>query len=200
MFRSTPKDALTRVLRRAPSGTFLVSVAVSFTAVIGIATAMGSSHAHSDAAVEEPGQYPATPRTEVARGSLPGVGGYRLLHSRDYKGGMCVGIELLEQGGTPENPGPVLAEGCGGPEKLNIGKVTAGNGDWTVLNGKVPDLTKKVKVRKADGTTLELPVTQDDKGINGKWIVHKVTGTLGDVEFEAIDAAGLKVAVEKFAK
>lgn len=200
MFRRTLKRTLPKMLRRAPSGAFLASLLISFMAVFGIAAALGAGEAQPDALLEEDGQYPATPRIEVARGTLPGVGGYRLLHSRDYKGGMCVGIELLEQGGTPDNPGPVIAEGCGGPERLNIGKVTAGDGEWTVLNGKVPDLTKKVKVKKADGTTLELPVTQDDKGVNGKWVVHKVNGTLGDLEFEAVDAAGVKLAAEKFAK
>jgi hypothetical protein len=149
---------------------------------------------------EEEGQYPATPRVEVASGTLPGVGGYRLLHSRDYKGGMCVGIELLEQGGTPGKPAPVLAEGCGGPTELNIGKVTAGDGAWTVLNGKVPEQTKKIKVKKADGTSMELPVVQDGKSVPGKWLVKKLDGTLGDVEFEALDTEGRKLAAHKFRK
>jgi hypothetical protein len=200
MSRGRPKRMFRKLLRRAPSGTFLLSGAVGFMAVFGIATALGSGGGQTDMLVEEEGQYPATPRVEVASGTLPGVGGYRLLHSRDYKGGMCVGIELLEQGGAPGKPAPVLAEGCGGPTELNIGKVTAGDGTWTVLNGKVPEQTKAVKVKKNDGTSMELPVVQDGKGVSGKWLVKKLDGTLGDVEFEALDTNGRKLANHKFHK
>jgi hypothetical protein len=200
MFRRTLTRALPQRLRRPPSGAFVASLSISFMAVFGIATAVGSSEVQLDPAVEKDGQYPATPRIEVARGTLAGVGAYRLLHSRDFKGGMCVGIELLEQGGPPSNPGPVLAEGCGGPEKLNIGKVTAGDGEWTVLHGKVPEGTNTVEVTEADGTRKELAARQDDKGVHGKWVVQKVTGTVGPVEFKAMDGAGLRLADQALGK
>jgi hypothetical protein len=64
-------------------------------------------------ALEKSGQFPATPRVPVATGFISEVGEYQLLHSRDFRGGMCIGL-LLEKG--DDDGGDVLTEGCGGPE------------------------------------------------------------------------------------
>ena len=185
-----------RRLWKIPSPTFLVATAVSFTAVFGLATAVGAGTSPApDLAVEEKGKFPATPRVVVASGTIAGVGDYELLHSRDYRGGMCVGLRLKQSTGPDKD---VLSEGCGGPEYLNIGKVTAGDGSWTIINGQAPEKAKKVKVKKADGSTLEMPTIADGKGIDGRFVVQKIDGQLGEVEFEAVDPEGRDIASHKF--
>lgn len=184
-----------RRVKKLPSRAFLLAVGASFAAVFGMTTALGAS---GDPAgqhlVEEDGQYPATPRIEVDRGTLPGVGGYRLLHSRDHRGGLCVALLLEEQG---PSGGPDLSEGCGGPEKLNIGKVTAADGKWTVLNGKAPQEAKTLGIVKADGSTAEVAVVDDNKGIDGGFVVAKLNGPAGDLEIRALDGTGRTLASQR---
>jgi len=168
----------------------LVALVVSFLGVVGVSNALvddSSDLGSIDEGIEKAGTYPATPRVVVASGSIPGVGKYELTHARDYKGGMCVGLPSREATGTV---GDVLSEGCGGPEELNIGKLTAGDGSWTILHGKAPQGADQVQAKQSNGPTLTLPVTDDDEGVNGGWVVKQVDGTVGDVEFNAVDAAG----------
>lgn len=150
----------------------------------------------ADPPLEKPGQYPATKRVEVASGQLPGIGAYRLLHARDYKGGMCIALELETAGIGGRRD---FSEGCGGPEAMNIGKVTAADGSWTIVHGKLPEKAEKAEVRKAGGQVVTLPVVQDDKGIDGKFTVKKLEGTLGAVEFDADDAGGSTLRTQDFA-
>lgn len=186
-------------LRKAPARTFLLAVIGSFIAALPLGIAVGASSDPNGAIeVEEAGQYPATPRVEVASGTLSGIGRYQLLHSRDYKGGMCVGIVLLDQV-PPEARGPDISEGCGGPEYLNVGKETDADGKWTILVGKVPEKAERLKVKKKDGSpSLDVPVVDDSKGIGGKWVVHKLQGRLGDVEFQAVDDGARPLATQQF--
>jgi hypothetical protein len=118
-----------------------------------------------------------------------------LLISRDYNGGLCTG--LLLKGGDPGG-GDVLGEGCGGPEDLNIGKMTAGDGSWTVLHGIVPPDATTVKVTPTDGSKFELTPVQDAKGIEGKFVVEKVDGEVGALQFDALDAEGAVIQRENF--
>jgi len=197
-------NGLTGVLQRlrdipAPPA-FLAALVVSFVAVVGVSSALVDDSLESpsiDNGVEKAGMYPATPRDVVAKGTIPGVGSYELTHARDYVGGMCVG--LLLKGGDGHG-GDVLSEGCGGPENLNIGKLTASDGSWTILHGKAPQSAAEVEVHQIDGNTLVLPVTEDGKGIDGGWVVEKVDGTVGDVEFEAVDTVGRNLGSLEFAR
>jgi hypothetical protein len=195
-----PRRALQRLRDIPAPPAFLVALVASFVAVVGVSNALvddGLDSASIDNGIEKPGMYPATPRVVVASGTIPGVGDYQLTHARDYKGGMCVG--LLLKGGDGRG-GDVLSEGCGGAENLNIGKLTAGDGSWTILHGKAPQDTDVVEAKQSNGTTLSLPVTEDGKGIDGGWVVKKVTGTVGDVEFNAVDNVGRKLGSMELAR
>ena len=139
--------------------------------------------------------YPATDRVVVDSGRIPGVGDYQLLISRDYEGGLCTG--LLIKGGDPGG-GDVLGEGCGGPEDLNIGKMTAGDGTWTVLHGIVPPDTTSVQVVRASGSKFELTPVQDAEEVVGKFVVKKVDGQVGALHFDALDARGDVITSEDF--
>lgn len=181
-------------LRGAPPPASLVAAVAAFSAVIGISTALAGSPANSELAVEKDGQYPATPRVVVNSGTIPGVGEYELLVSRDYKGGLCTGLRL--KGGAPGG-GDVLGEGCGGPEDLNIGKMTAGDGSWTILHGKVPGTATKLTVTGAEGgSTLDLTPVEDGKGVDGRFVVKKLDGQVGRLQFDAVDSRGTEVASE----
>jgi hypothetical protein len=192
------KAVLARLRDLPAPPAFLSALAVSFCAMFALGTGVlgASEPGQAEPLVEKPGQYPATKRVEVASGTLPGIGAYRLLHSRDYKGGMCIALELATAG---IDGGPDLSEGCGGPEEMNVGKVTAADGSWTIAHGKLPEKAQRARVRKADGQVVALPVIQDDKGIDGKFTVKKLEGRLGAVEFEADDANGSTLKKQDFA-
>ena len=125
-----------------------------------------------------------------------GVGAYRLFCSRGYKGGLCIGL-VLETAGPGGRPN--FGEGCGGPEDMNIGKVTAADESWTIVHGKVPKKADKASANKADGTTVALPVIDDEKGVDGKFVVKKLHGKLGEVDFMAEDAGSRTLEHEHFA-
>jgi hypothetical protein len=183
-----------RHVRALLGSTFVVALAASFMAVFGMALAIGSSsEPHSADVAEKPGQYPATPRVEIGRGTIEGVGEYRLLYSRDHRGGICIGIEHP----TPGLAGREISEGCGGPEPLNVGTLTSADAAWTVVHGKVPSNTKKLKIKKRDGSSEAAAVIDDQRGLDGKWVVHTVKGKLGDADFEAVDANGNEVASQR---
>jgi len=183
-------------LRSAPPPASLVAALLAFLVVFAVSTTVAGGSDGSGLAVEPEGQYPATDRVVVDSGNLPGVGDYQLLTSRDYKGGLCTGLRLkrADSGG-----GDVLGEGCGGPEDLNIGKMTAGDGSWTVLNGIVPADAASIRVTPADGSAkFELTPVQDDKGVAGKFVVEKIDGEVGALQFDALDAQGEVLESESF--
>jgi hypothetical protein len=182
------------VRRLRPSRPAVVAFALSLSTAWGVTTALAYMD-EPEVPAEEAGQYPATKRVEVATGSIPGIGRYRLLHSRDYKGGMCVGLELVDLI-PPGARGPDISEGCGGPEYLNIG--TEATDEWTIIHGKLPDNAKDLRITKPGGATLRVASTEDDKGINGNWVVEKLDGryNLDDLKFEAVDANSRSLATQ----
>lgn len=133
---------------------------------------------------------PVTDRVEVARASFPDAGGtYRALYSRDETGSSCVGIETRPPGG------PVaIAEGCGGPERLNLAQLTAPDRSWTIIAGKVPESAATVTVREIGQKDRVLPTVQDDRGVPGRFVLARIDGSIEDASAAASTSAGVDIA------
>jgi hypothetical protein len=179
-FRGTPLLLLVLTLVGCSSVVFGISFAV----------AAISASDDADSNQVEHGGGPVTNRVEVAQATFPDAGGtYRLLYSRDASGASCVGIETR----PPEGP-VAIAEGCGGPEKLNIAQLKAPDRSWTILAGKTPESAATLTIRESDHTERVIPTRQDDRGISGRFVLARIDGSLDDASASASTSAGDEVA------
>jgi len=101
---------------------------------------------------------PVTPRVEVATGTTPETGRWKIVHSRDAAGAACVGLQLLDERQPGESA--VLYEGCGGPSDLNVASLSGPT--RTLIYGRVPPTTAIVELTAPGSVARRISPTSAD--------------------------------------
>lgn len=135
---------------------------------------------------------PVTPRTEVATGSTPETGRWKIVHSRDAAGAACIGLELLDERQPGESA--VLYEGCGGPSDLNVASLSGAT--RTVIYGRAPTEAAAIELTAHGGLTRRITPTASEAGARGKFFLVVLPPGERDVAVTAADAAGDPIASE----
>jgi hypothetical protein len=133
---------------------------------------------------------PVTPRIEVATGSTPQTGRWKIVHSRDAKDAACVGLQLLDEAQPGESP--VLYEGCGGPSDLNVASLSGP--DRSIIYGRVPPNTAVVELTAPGGVVRRITPTAAQAVDASKFFLAVLPAGERSIVVTAKDRAGESVA------
>jgi hypothetical protein len=164
-----------------------LALALSFSAALGLSIGMAATFSSGVEPSDDVRDVAGTVvnRVEVARATFPGAGGTdRVLYGEDAFGTSCVAIA------TPAPKHTAMAEGCGGPEQLNIGQLTAPDGRWTILVGRVSESVSGVTMTETGRPPRKVDVIQDEHGISGKFVLQKVGGAVDNTTVVATGPTG----------
>jgi hypothetical protein len=129
---------------------------------------------------------PVTPRLEVATGTTPETGRWKIVHSRDAAGAACVGLQLLDERQPGESA--VLYEGCGGPSDLNVASLSGPS--RSLIYGRVPPNTALVELTAPGGVTRRIAPTAAEAVDTSKFFLSVLPPGERDVVIVAKDQAG----------
>ena len=177
---ASPAAAAQRRLRRVPAS-MLALITAAVVSVPALA-ATGVIDVHSGG--------PVTPRVEVASGSTPQTGRWRLLYSQDAAGKACVGLQLPDERQPGESP--VLYEGCGGSGGLNTASLSGPT--RSLVYGRAPTSTSVIELSARRGVAQRIRPKTADAAATSKFFLAVLPPGEREVMVAAKDEVGRTIA------
>jgi hypothetical protein len=180
--------------RRLSKGMFGIALITGFMTCFGVVAAIGAIGADE----QEPEPHtggPVTERIVVASGELPRTGTWKLYHSQDAKGQDCFEWGVLI--GPADQRGEVQYGGCGVPEGLGVGTLTAEFGDYTVIRGHAPENVSEIRLEGDGMETVAVSNLSEARSSGKNVFAIEVPGKPKNITAVGLDSNGERVASQR---
>lgn len=176
---------------RLSKGTFAIALIAGFMSCFGVVAAIGAIGAEEQEGDLHTGG-PVTKRAVVASGELPRTGTWNLYYSRDADEADCFewGVTI----GEGDQRGEALYGGCGRPEGLGIGTLTAT--DYTVIRGHAHENVSEIRLEGDGMEAVTVSRLTAAPGSGRNVFAIEVPGKPKNIKAVGLDSNGERVATQ----